>query len=147
MSIKPRSKEFQSNALSGNVNRSATPKWLYLLRAPHRWWFRSIVRILVEEFYNFPRRIAAVLRTPSLATGWRLPNGIADRRAGNPGSFRSVNSWLHACSSNMLSLQSQYPWLGELELEICCLAFERGAKWHAHTLRNESDTAPHVPES
>lgn len=137
----------QSRVHADSANRNATPKWLYLLRAPYRWWHRSIARILVEEFCNFPRRIVAVLRTPSLAIGFRIPNGIADRRVDSPGSFRSVNSWLHACSSNTLSLQSQYPWLGDLELEICCLAFEQGAKWHAHTLHTENDTAVHVPES
>lgn len=129
----------QSDVPSDNAEKRPTPKWLYRLRAPSRWWHRSIARIFAEEFCNFPRRISAILHTPSLATGWRIPKGISDHRAGSPGSFRSMNSWLHACSSNMLSLQSQYPWLGSLELEICCLAFERGAKWHAGTIHNESD--------
>jgi hypothetical protein len=131
----------QSDVLSGNARRHPTPKWLYRLRAPWRWWHRSIVRIFAEEFCNFPRRIAAILRTPSLAIGWRIPKGISDHMVDSPGSFLSVNSWPHACSSNMLSLQSQHPWLGSLELEICCLAFQRGAEYHAHTICNESDIA------
>jgi hypothetical protein len=109
-----------------SANRRPTSKLLYRLRAPHQWWTHSIVRILAGEFYNFPRRILAVLRKPSLGEGWQLPTDIPD---GSPANFYALNNWLQVCSKNTLRLQSQYQWLGSLELEICAQAFALGAEW------------------
>jgi hypothetical protein len=101
-------------------------KFLYRLRAPRRWWLHSTLRRVLEEFYNLPRRIVAVLNEPSLAAGPTIP---LCPDGNSPGNFYEVNNWLHACNENIQRLQNQHPWIGALDFQICAQAFALGAGW------------------
>jgi hypothetical protein len=102
------------------------PKIVYFLHAPHRWWSHSIVRIMAEEFYNFPRRILAVLKKPSLARELALPS---EPEGGKKHPF-DVHNWLCDCISCIRSLQSRNRWMGSLEFELCAEAFAKGTGWN-----------------
>lgn len=111
---------------------------LYLLAG----WRTSILRILLEECYRFPLRIVMILRTPHLRWGIPIP---PDPRGGDRASFRLENSFLLACTENMQDLRSRHVWLGTLESQICCQAFERGTLFGARNSGNESSTAVRHP--
>lgn len=83
-------------------------------------------RRLLEEFYNFPRRILALLQQPSLSMGPTLP---VSPEGHNLENFCEVNSWLHACTENMQRLQNQHPWIGALDFQMLAQAFALGAGW------------------
>jgi len=85
-----------------------------------------MLRRLLGEFYNFPRRILAVLRQPSLSRGPTLPLAPEGH---NPGNFCEVNNWLHACNENMQHLQNQHGWIGALDFQMAAQAFALGAGW------------------
>jgi hypothetical protein len=117
---------------------SPSAKRLYRLTAPLRWWRRSILRILLEECRNFPLRILAILRTPSLREGVPIP---LDPSGDGLASFRLKNSFPLACTQSMLDLQNQNAWIGVLESQICCQAFQRGALFERRKSSNESGKA------
>jgi hypothetical protein len=85
-----------------------------------------MLRRLLEEFCNFPRRILALLRQPSLSMGPTLPVAPEGH---NLESFCEVNSWLHACTENIQRLQNRHPYVGSLDFQILAQAFALGAGW------------------
>jgi hypothetical protein len=104
-------------------------KFLHRLHAPQRWWLHSMLRRVLEEFYNFPRRIVAVLSEPSLAWGPKLP---VCPDGDSPGNFYEANNWLRACNESIQLLQNQHSWIGALDFQICAQAFALGAGWVCH---------------
>jgi hypothetical protein len=117
-------------------------RFLHRLNAPWRWWSHSMPRRLLEEFRNFPRRILALLRQPSLSRGPTLPIGPEGH---NLGSFCEVNNWLDACTQSIQHLQNQHPWIGALDFQILAQAFALGAGWaydNAYTKKHTEAVQP-----
>ena len=92
----------------------------------HRWEY-SLARIVLEEFYRFPLRILAILRTSEMLPGEvRLPHGPQDQSLE---TLYPVSSFLLACSEDIQRLQTANPWSGPLEAQIAAQAFQLGAQW------------------
>jgi hypothetical protein len=110
---------------SGSAS-SPIAKFQYRLCAPLRWWQDSIARLLVEEVCNFPRRIRAVVKQPSLRHGLQLlphPWGC------DLGNFSQENRCLHSCTDDILRLSHENRWVGHLDQQIAVQSYLRGATW------------------
>jgi hypothetical protein len=106
------------------------------LRVLRQSWRQSILRIVVLEIYNLPRRILAILRTPLLRLGAEIPRGTMDR--GNE-SFGQENVFQCACTQHMEELKSENQWLGHLEIQVAAISFQRGARWAHGNIGNQID--------
>jgi hypothetical protein len=91
------------------------------------WWYRSIARIVIREFYNFPFRIQAILQRPSLASaGIPVPDRLVSRDL-TAGCL--LNSFWPAYSEGIRALEKRHPWIGALDIEVLGEAFQFGASW------------------
>jgi len=109
------------------MTRSAI--WKYRLASPVRWWYRSTLRILVEEACNFPRRIRAILRSPYIRIGYTLPtyptfDGME--------SLGQGYEFACACSEDIKRLHRENQWAGSLDLELPAAAYQAGSDWAIH---------------
>jgi hypothetical protein len=115
----------------GSASRSLVSTWIDRLSDLRYSWNRSIVRIVVEEFRNFPLRIVTILRRPSLASvGVPLPDDLLGRDLS--GSCLLHSFW-PACIQGIQGQRKRHPWIGSLEEEILGEAFRLGATWGWNT--------------
>jgi hypothetical protein len=89
-------------------------------------WMQSLLRIVASEIGNLPRRMAAILRAPSLRYGPEIPRGMLDQSAE---SFCQENKFQRACTASMGQLRSENRWAGYLEIQMAAVSFQRGAQW------------------
>lgn len=83
------------------------------------WWQHSYVRKLAQEICNFPRRTLATLQRPS---HFRycfppVPENLPAR------------SYLESCSRDIESLRDEYPWAGDLDLQMAARAYQLGCRF------------------
>jgi len=121
---------------AGSASRPISKFW-YRLCAPLRWWSCSTLRIVVEEFYKFPLRISAILKTPRLRDGVPIPLSPLGSCLEN---FPEENDWLLACTAGMQQLRKQHPWIATLEVQMCFQAFQQGAAWSLRNVDRQNRT-------
>lgn len=107
------------------------PKFLYRLRAPLRWWSRSIVRIGVREVCMSAARIRAI---------WRSMHPVGESNVIHiyiPDSMQSLvkeHTLLRSYSGDMERLEKERPYLGLFDEQIFLLGFCSGARTALYTL-------------
>jgi hypothetical protein len=114
-----------SNAHQGSVN-SRTSKMLSRFVSLRQTWRESRLRIVVHEIYSLPRRIRAILNTPSLWRGVEISHGML---ADGTETFHQENTFQRACNENISRQQSENHWAGHLDLQMAARAFQQGAQW------------------
>jgi hypothetical protein len=131
--------ELQSRVPPGSAS-CPIAKWTYRLGAALRLWRGSMLRIMAIELCSLPLRILALLRTPSLRMGIRIP---VQPEGCNLGSWEEVNSYAHACSEGMRQLQKERGVVSALECQTYCQGFQRGVRWYAgRTCNGKRTQAP-----
>ena len=97
-----------------------------------RWWNCSILRLLVEEICNLPRRIQNTLTKTHLRFGYTLPvYPTFDSRESEGQGYE----FLCACSEDIRKLHRDNHWAGCLDLELAGAAYQAGAHWAIHAFR------------
>jgi len=129
------------DALRGNVGHRIVSILSDRLLDLRDSWNYSTARILANEIGNFPRRIFAILRRPSLASlGVPLPDDLLGH---DLESSCLLNSFWPACTEGIRRQRKRSPWMGPLDIEMFGEAFQSGAKWG----RNNSCREQHSVES
>jgi hypothetical protein len=123
----------QLNVPPGSAS-SPSAKWKHQLSSPLRWYQRSIARTLVVEIYRLVLRMRAYQREPFLCLGYPLQ--MPDRE-GCGAVFGGENTYVDACSKDMLDLSQKYRWATHLDLRMVAEAHRRGAEWGADKLHSE----------
>ena len=86
------------------------------------------MNIVLAECCKFPRRILAIVQTPGVGLGVRVPLSLWEHSSVN---LYPANSFLLACSEHIQGLQTEAPWCGHLEAQLAARAFQAGAQWGA----------------
>jgi hypothetical protein len=108
-------------------------KWKRLF-SPVRWWYsRSVLRLLLMEFCNWPRRIAVLLRTHRQVLPDRVQQCLSEHKL------------LLVCNDDMLRLQKQYSWLGLLDIRAAYQAWTMGVEAGYRIRRNEENSKEPIP--
>jgi hypothetical protein len=110
----------------GRTNLRPIAKSRVLFASLLRRWESSVLKIVIGECYRFPLRILAVLRTPELALGPKVPLTLWDH---SPVRLYPPSSFLLACSDHIQHLKNAAPWAGSLEAQLLARAFQLGAQW------------------
>jgi hypothetical protein len=132
---------FESSESGVRYSTSGFPmsKWQCRLISVRRSYRHSLLRILVEEFRNFPLRIASILRNPTLRLGATIPPYPHHAMEGE--NCQPIHSYLHACSEHMRELQKEHRWIGILEAQMGAQLFARGFASAHHISCSEKRTA------
>ena len=111
----------RSDVPAGTLS-SPSSKFRYWLCAPLRWW-GSTTRLVADEIYRFPLRIAAVLRKQRLhRAAWGLPDSVDC----SPATFYEECTYLLASTEDTLKLLRGYRWAGSLDRRIAIESFQMG---------------------
>src|SRR5215831_3386012 len=117
----------RSGSASGPIS-----KYLYLLRAPLRWWKRSSHTRAVEEIHSLPRRIQATrrLNTSLGGRGYLLPARV------EPIPYLEL---LDACKMDMEELRTEYPRMTSLDRQMAVAGWAKGLQF---ALRSDRKVKP-----
>ncbi len=106
--------------------------WYYGCRTPvdylWGWWNHSYARKLAQEICSLPLRIAETLRRPCHYR-YCLPLAPCNLPA---------RSFSERCSVDIESLRKEYPWVGDLDLQMAARAYQLGCLFAASTLCRQS---------
>jgi hypothetical protein len=106
-----------------------TPKLLYRLAGPVRWYRKTIVHIAVTEACKLPLRILAMSKKSYPRFGVRLPC--------DPRPIGFSIAFERACNAGIQRLQQESPWCDHLDLELYAQGFLQGAKYLLDSVRKE----------
>src|SRR5208282_2863431 len=121
---------FEDRLLGAPLSTSLRPmsKYRHTLSVARQSWCQSRLRIVVEEVRNFPLRIAAFLRNPTLASGATVPP-CPSRFQDWGYFFLGPNSYLNTCTRDMRELQKENSWMGMGDVQLALQAWRRGVEW------------------
>ena len=130
-----------SRAQRGIVNglRSKIHRWQVSL---HRAYLRSTLRLVALEIRNFPLRIEAIRKHPSIRYGSTILAASWDRGIGN---VYLENRYSRSCMSRIQELQKDHHWLGPLDEEIAARMYRWGALWALDNLASCTETHSKEP--
>jgi hypothetical protein len=114
-------------------------KFLFRLAFPLRWWFGSTARLVADEFYRFPLRIAAVLLKQHLP---RRVCTLPDFEDCTPPTFYEECTYLVESNVRTLKLLREYRWAGSLDQRIAIESFRLGAEYALcnHCIQRPNET-------
>lgn len=114
-----------------------SPKLVWRLLSPVRWFHESKFRVVLLEIRNLPLRITAACQVPSPHLGTTLYSASRDRSMGN---FVEESKYQHVCREHIQELRENHRWVCLLDLEIAAQMHRQGALWARDTFGNGTDS-------